>query len=81
MACGARTTGTSKHFLPLHAGVALTLFLFPRALSDPKPLVVGMEWVVQSAEKRNHEDETPYLIDMDDMNTTAVKVCLGLAIP
>ena len=34
-----------------------------------------MEWVVQSAEKRNHEDETPYLIDMDDMNTTATKVC------
>ncbi|KAJ7690728.1 hypothetical protein B0H17DRAFT_1179847 [Mycena rosella] len=44
-----------------------------KALSDPKPLVVGMEWVVQSAEKRNHEDETPYLIDMDDMNTTATK--------
>lgn len=33
-----------------------------------------MEWVVKSAEKRNHEDETPYLIDMDDMNTTAIKV-------
>ncbi|KAJ7076858.1 hypothetical protein B0H15DRAFT_790117 [Mycena belliarum] len=44
-----------------------------KALSEPKPLVVGMEWVVQSAEKRNHEDETPYLIDMDDMNTTATK--------
>ncbi|KAJ7729496.1 hypothetical protein DFH07DRAFT_181146 [Mycena maculata] len=44
-----------------------------KALADPKPLVVGMEWVVQSAEKRNHEDETPYLIDMDDMNTTAAK--------
>ncbi|KAJ7928476.1 hypothetical protein B0H13DRAFT_1597352 [Mycena leptocephala] len=44
-----------------------------KALPDPKPHVVGMEWVVQSAEKRNHEDETPYLIDMDDMNTTAIK--------
>ncbi|KAJ6558423.1 hypothetical protein DFH09DRAFT_1162762 [Mycena vulgaris] len=44
-----------------------------KALSDPKPHVVGMEWVVQSAEKRAHEDETPYLIDMDDMNTTAMK--------
>ncbi|KAJ6497745.1 hypothetical protein C8R45DRAFT_1211578 [Mycena sanguinolenta] len=41
-----------------------------KALSDPKPHVVGMEWVVQSAEKRTHQDETPYLIDMDDMNTT-----------
>ncbi|KAJ7244189.1 hypothetical protein B0H12DRAFT_1129822 [Mycena haematopus] len=44
-----------------------------KALSDPKPHVVGMEWVIQSAEKRIHEDETPYLIDMDDMNTTATK--------
>ncbi|KAJ7782763.1 hypothetical protein B0H16DRAFT_466655 [Mycena metata] len=44
-----------------------------KALADPKPHVVGMEWVVQSAEKRIHEDETPYLIDMDDMNTTAIK--------
>ncbi|KAJ7502917.1 hypothetical protein B0H11DRAFT_1711639 [Mycena galericulata] len=45
-----------------------------KALPDPKPHVVGMEWVVQSAEKRIHEDETPYLIDMDDMNTKATKV-------
>ncbi|KAJ7188632.1 hypothetical protein C8R46DRAFT_878252, partial [Mycena filopes] len=45
-----------------------------KALPDPKPHVVGMEWVVQSAEKRIHEDEAPYLIDMDDMNTTAMKV-------
>ncbi|KAJ6495703.1 hypothetical protein C8R47DRAFT_973778 [Mycena vitilis] len=44
-----------------------------KALPDPKPHVVGMEWVVQSAEKRAHEDEAPYLIDMDDMNTTAAK--------
>ncbi|KAJ7862240.1 hypothetical protein B0H14DRAFT_2349588, partial [Mycena olivaceomarginata] len=45
-----------------------------RALPDPKPLVVGMEWVVRSAEQRTHEDETPYLISIDDMNTTAMKV-------
>ncbi|KAJ7939656.1 hypothetical protein B0H13DRAFT_1550362, partial [Mycena leptocephala] len=44
-----------------------------RGLPDPKPLVVGMEWVVQSAEKRTHVDETLYLIDMDDMNTTTTK--------
>ncbi|KAJ7647624.1 hypothetical protein FB45DRAFT_782474 [Roridomyces roridus] len=44
-----------------------------KALSDPKPHVVGMEWVIKSAEKRNHEDELPYVIDMDDMNTTAMK--------
>ncbi|KAJ7209697.1 hypothetical protein GGX14DRAFT_107724 [Mycena pura] len=45
-----------------------------KALAEPRPHVVGMEWVVKSAEKRVREEETPYLIDMDDMNTTAVKV-------
>ncbi|KAJ7795943.1 hypothetical protein B0H14DRAFT_2620407 [Mycena olivaceomarginata] len=37
-----------------------------RALPDPKPLVVGMEWVVQCAEKRTHENETRYLIEVDE---------------
>ncbi|KAJ7884057.1 hypothetical protein B0H13DRAFT_2537577 [Mycena leptocephala] len=44
-----------------------------RALPEPKPLVVGMEWVVRSAENRTYEEETLYLIDMDDMNTTTIK--------
>ncbi|KAJ7879862.1 hypothetical protein B0H13DRAFT_1457707, partial [Mycena leptocephala] len=39
-----------------------------RVLPEPKPLVVGMEWVVRSAENRIHEEETPYLIHTDDMN-------------
>ncbi|KAJ7936454.1 hypothetical protein B0H13DRAFT_1461689, partial [Mycena leptocephala] len=41
-----------------------------RGLPDPKPLVVGMEWVVQSAKKHTHVDEGPHLIEMDDMNTS-----------
>ncbi|KAJ7840651.1 hypothetical protein B0H13DRAFT_1556805, partial [Mycena leptocephala] len=45
-----------------------------RGLPDSKPLVVGMEWVIQSAEKRTHIDETPYLIEMDDMKTASRKV-------
>ncbi|KAJ7922603.1 hypothetical protein B0H13DRAFT_1603491 [Mycena leptocephala] len=45
-----------------------------RRLPDPKPLVVGIEWVIQSAKKGTHEDETPYIIDANDMNTTAMKV-------
>ncbi|KAJ7939738.1 hypothetical protein B0H13DRAFT_662583 [Mycena leptocephala] len=44
-----------------------------QGLPDPKPLVVGMEWVFQSAEKCTHVDETLYLIELDDMNTTTKK--------
>ncbi|KIY50294.1 hypothetical protein FISHEDRAFT_11691, partial [Fistulina hepatica ATCC 64428] len=38
-----------------------------RALS-PKPLVVGISWVVECAEKLEHLDETKYLINLDNVN-------------
>ncbi|KAJ7867340.1 hypothetical protein B0H14DRAFT_3441790 [Mycena olivaceomarginata] len=44
-----------------------------QALPEPKPAVVGMEWVVRSAETGAHAVETPYLIHIDDMTNTAVK--------
>ncbi|KAF7315215.1 BRCT domain-containing protein [Mycena indigotica] len=44
-----------------------------KALSEPRPFLVGMEWVVKCAETKTRQDETPYLIDLDDMNTTAPK--------
>ncbi|KAJ7877688.1 hypothetical protein B0H14DRAFT_2342252 [Mycena olivaceomarginata] len=47
-----------------------------KALPEPKPAVVGMEWVVRSAETGAHAVETPYLIHIDDMTNTAVKVWL-----
>ncbi|KAJ7730212.1 hypothetical protein B0H14DRAFT_2409633, partial [Mycena olivaceomarginata] len=49
-----------------------------RALPEPKPLVVGMEWVVRSTENRTHEEEIAYLVDMDNMNTTTIKVLVFL---
>ncbi|KAJ7939635.1 hypothetical protein B0H13DRAFT_1586969 [Mycena leptocephala] len=52
-----------------------------RQLPEPKPLVVGMEWVVQCAKKGAHENETPYLVDPEDMNTSTMKVfCFILAL-
>ncbi|KAJ7072597.1 hypothetical protein C8F01DRAFT_1104497 [Mycena amicta] len=44
-----------------------------KALAEPRPHLVGMEWVVKCAEAHTRQDETPYLIDLDDMNTTAPK--------
>lgn len=35
-----------------------------RALNDPKPLVVGIAWVVACAERKERVDETKYLISL-----------------
>ncbi|KAF7321544.1 BRCT domain-containing protein [Mycena kentingensis (nom. inval.)] len=43
------------------------------ALQEPRPHLVGMEWVVKCAETHERQDEAPYLIDVDDMNTSAPK--------
>ncbi|KAJ7863675.1 hypothetical protein B0H13DRAFT_1093058 [Mycena leptocephala] len=72
---GARVLGsvgrTLTHIVYKN-GLGATLSRY-RRLPDPKPLVVGIEWVIQSAKKGTHEDETPYIIDANDMNTTAMK--------
>ena len=36
-----------------------------RLFEDPKPLVVGIQWVVECAEKHARVDETPYLVDLE----------------
>ncbi|KAJ7798142.1 hypothetical protein B0H14DRAFT_2466455 [Mycena olivaceomarginata] len=72
---GAKVLGRVGHTLThivYKNGLGRTLAHY-QGLPDPKPLVVGMEWVVQSAQERTHVDETLYLIDMDDMNTTTTK--------
>ncbi|KAF8633427.1 hypothetical protein AX17_004598 [Amanita inopinata Kibby_2008] len=43
-----------------------------RLLRDPKPLVVGIAWVVECVEQRKHVDETNFLIDIADMNVAGV---------
>jgi len=35
---------------------------------EPKPLVVGIAWVVECAEKRVRADETPFLVNLDNVN-------------
>ena len=37
-------------------------------IMDPKPLVVGIAWVVECAEKRVHAVETPFLVNLDNVN-------------
>ncbi|KIP11273.1 hypothetical protein PHLGIDRAFT_18033 [Phlebiopsis gigantea 11061_1 CR5-6] len=44
-----------------------------RALNDPKPLVVGIAWVVECAEKKARVDETKYLINLDHENVAGTK--------
>ncbi|KAF8806490.1 hypothetical protein BYT27DRAFT_7191045 [Phlegmacium glaucopus] len=38
-----------------------------RMLRDPKPLVVGIAWVVECVEQRKRVDETKFLVDVEDM--------------
>lgn len=44
------------------------LTIFFRMLRDPKPLVVGIAWVVECVEQRKRVDETKFLVDVEDMN-------------
>ena len=50
-------------------------------MSDPKPLVVSISWVVECAEKRIRADETPYLVDLQFENVAGTnKVCHGCVV-
>ena len=40
-------------------------------LRDPKPLVVGIAWVVECVEQRQRVDETNFLIDLEEVNLLA----------
>ena len=42
-----------------------------RLLRDPKPLVVGIAWVVECVEQRQRVDETNFLIDLEEVNLLA----------
>ena len=37
-------------------------------LPDPKPLVVGVGWVVECVEQRTHVDEARFGANLDGMN-------------
>ena len=47
-----------------------------RLLRDPKPLVVGIGWVVECIEQRKQVDEKDFLIDLTRTNVAGThKVC------
>ena len=55
--------------------VASTNFdYYSRAHEDPKPLVVGIAWVVECVEKRQRLDESKYLVDLDQNVAGIIKV-------
>ena len=37
-------------------------------MNDPKPLVVGIAWVVECVEQRTRVDETKFLVDLELVN-------------
>lgn len=43
-----------------------------RLLRDPKPLVVGIGWVVDCAEQLKHVEETSHLVDLDGVNVAGI---------
>lgn len=51
-----------------------------RMLRDPKPLVVGIAWVVECVEQRKRVDESKFLVDVEDMHygTGTGKVYISL---
>ena len=49
-------------------------------MNDPKPLVVGIGWVVACAESKAHVPEQKYLISMEAENIAGTnKVCHDVA--
>jgi hypothetical protein len=63
----------NEHFDALQVIVKnLTIVLIAdnilRMLRDPKPLVVGIAWVVECVEQRKRVEETKFLVDVEDMH-------------
>lgn len=44
----------------------------PRMLSDPKPHVVGVRWVVKCAEQRQRVEEAKHTVDLELANVAGV---------
>ncbi|KAG2366738.1 hypothetical protein BDR07DRAFT_1273858 [Suillus spraguei] len=56
-------------------GSASTLTRY-RLLNDPKPLVVGIAWVVECVEQRSRVDEVKFKVDLEMVNIAGTnKVC------
>jgi len=62
----ARVGQTCTHIV-FKNGLMSTLTRY-RMLRDPKPLVVGIAWVVECVEQRKRVDETKFLVDVEDIH-------------
>lgn len=67
-----RTVGTRCTHIVFKNGSHTTVKLY-RAMKDSTPLVVGIDWVAQCTEKQNRVEETPYLVDLSEVNISAPK--------
>lgn len=41
-------------------------FFYIRLLRDPKPLVIGIGWVVECAEQQKRVEEAEFLVDLEN---------------
>ncbi|KAF8161241.1 hypothetical protein B0H34DRAFT_372141 [Crassisporium funariophilum] len=71
---GARVltrVGQTCTHLVFKNGLMSTLTRY-RLLRDPKPLVVGIAWVVECVEQRKRVDESDFLVDLEGMNVAGI---------
>ncbi|KAI0318532.1 hypothetical protein OF83DRAFT_1022245, partial [Amylostereum chailletii] len=52
-------------------GLVSTLTRY-RLSPEPKPLVVGIAWVVECVEQRSHVDEARFAVDLEGVNVAGV---------
>lgn len=48
--------------------------IFLSSLRDPKPLVVGLQWIVECAKRKRRVGETPFLVDLSDEDVVGTRV-------
>jgi len=57
--------GSSLTHIVYKSGLQSTLTRY-RALAEPRPVVVGIGWVVECVEKREKVDPTRYIINLEE---------------
>lgn len=48
--------------------ISRPLSVAQRLLNEPRPLVVGIAWVVECVEQRARVDEARFLVDLENVN-------------
>ena len=68
-----RSVASSQHYLEL-IGHCI------RLLNDPKPVVVGIAWVVECVEQRSRVDEEKFKVDLELVNVSGTNKVERLAL-